>query len=115
MKPQRVSAPGAGSLIATLPHALADQQRGGCGLLGGALVGALAARGLSALDADLCRDAGRVVRTVESDLGVVRQVEALALRPFLQRRLGIGALGRGRAVELGPPMLAHDRARLVVP
>src|SRR5262245_17629682 len=114
MKPQRVSAPGAGSLIAPLPHALAHEQRGGGGLLGGTLVRPLAARRLAALDVHLGREARGVVGALALDLEIVRQVEALALRPFLQRRLGIGGLGGRRSLEPGAPVLTHHGARLVV-
>ena len=71
MKPQRVSPPArlgrpAQLICASSPHALARQQRGGGGLLGGALAGALAARGLAALDAHLGGEARRVVRARRS-------------------------------------------------
>ena len=45
---------------------------------------------------------------------IVRQIEALALRPLLQRRLGVGGLGCRRSLELAAPVPAHHRARLVV-
>ena len=54
MKPHRVPVSASVSGIgAALPHALARQQHGGSRLLGRPLAGALAARGLAALDAHL--------------------------------------------------------------
>ena len=112
MKPQRVSAVGlTGSLIwRRAPHALARQQRGGGRLLGRALAGALAARGLLALDAHLGGEARRVVGPLARDLDVVRQVEALALRPFLQGRLGVGGLDSA-APRAWPPQCVRTTSR----
>ena len=54
--PSRIVAASASAHLAlALPHAFARQQRGGGGLLRGALAGAFAARGLLALDAHLGR------------------------------------------------------------
>ncbi len=112
MKPQRVSgaarAPGHSSALA--PHALAREQRRGGGLLGGALAGTLAARGLLALDAHLGGEARRVVGALARDLLVLRQIEALALRPLLQGRLGVGGLGRASPRAWRPSACARSRA-----
>src|SRR5262245_34849913 len=109
MKPQRVSPAGpVGSsdicdIRAPLPYSFARQQRRGRSLLGGALARALAARGLAALDAHLGREDRRVVRALAVDLDVVGQLQALALHPLLQQRLGISRLRR-RAPEPARPV-----------
>src|SRR6476660_4208439 len=113
MKPQRVSGAGAWSLIGDPSHALAREQSGGGSLFRGALARAFAARGLRALDAHLGGEARCVIGALAGNLHVLRQVEALALRPLLQGGLGIGGLG-GRSLELGAPVRAHDIARLLV-
>ena len=92
------------------PYAFARQQRRGGGLLGGALARAFAARGLRALDAHLGGEARRVVGALARDLHVLRQVEALALRPLLQRGLGVGRLGRARPRAWRPSARARPRA-----
>src|SRR5581483_6916586 len=109
MKPQRVSPAGAGSLMGP-PHALARQQRSGGSLLGGALARPLTARRLGALDAHFGGEARGMVGAFTADLHVLRQVAALALGPFLPRRLGIRRRGR-RGLELVAPVGAHDLAR----
>src|SRR5262252_7075783 len=106
MKPQRVSGTGAASLMGASANAFAGKQGRGGGLLGGALAGAFAAGRLGALDANLGGEAGRMIGSLARHLHVVRQIEAFALSPLLQRRLGIGGLG-GRRFELGAPMRAH--------
>ena len=94
---------------ATLPHALAREQRGGGGLLGGALAGALATRGLAALDAHLGGEARGMVRPLAVDLHVGRQLQALALRPLLQQRFGVGGLRRRAADPARPSACARRR------
>src|SRR5262250_839962 len=106
MKPQRVSATVGASLIGASAHAFAGKEGLGGGLLRGALAGAFAAGRLGALDANLGGEAGRVIGSLARHLHVLGQVEAFALSPLLQRRLGIGGLRRS-AFELGAPMGPH--------
>src|SRR5215475_628723 len=113
MKPQRVSATGPTSLIGASAHTFAGEKGRGRRLLGGALAGALATGRFGALDANFGREAGRVIGSLARHLHVLRQLEALALGPLLQCRLGVGGLGR-RAFELGTPMGAHHITRLRV-
>src|SRR5215831_20362950 len=102
MKPQRVSGTGPTSLIGSSANTFAGEKGSGCRLLGGALAGAFAAGRFGALDANLGREAGRVIGSLACHLHVLRQLEALALGPLLQCRLGVGGLGS--AFELGSPM-----------
>src|SRR5262245_40209573 len=111
MKPQRVC--GITSLIGPSANAFAGEQGHGCRLLGGALAGAFATGRFGALDANLGREAGRGLGALARHLDVLRQLEAVALGPLLQCRLGIGGLGR-RALEFGPPVGAHHVARLLI-
>src|SRR5215510_2142341 len=113
MKPQRVSGTGPTSLIGPSAYAFAGEGGHGCCLLGGALAGAFATGRFGALDANLGREAGRVIGSLARHLHILWQLEALALGPLLQCRLGIGGLGR-RAFEFGPPMGAHHVTRLGV-
>src|SRR3990172_9045553 len=109
MKPKRVLS----AVSATSPHSLAHQKGRGGRLLCRPLACPFTARGLPALDAHLGGEAGRVIGPRSRNLGVVRQVEALSLGPFLQRRLGVGPFLL-RHLELGSPKRAHDVARLLV-
>src|SRR5262245_5770031 len=119
-KPQRVSASGAApgsagwaDIGAPLPHTLARQEGGGGRLLGRTLARPLPAGRLAALYPHLGREGGSVVRPLAVDLDVGRQLQALALHPLLQERLGVGRLGR-RAAEPRRPVSPHHVTRRLV-
>ena len=110
MKPQRVLPASCGlAHRPRSPYTLAREQRRRCGLLGRALAGALAACGLAALDADLGGEARARDRARRLHLDVARQIETLALRPFLQRRLGVGHLWP--AIANRPPQCVRTTSR----
>ena len=112
MKPQRVARPRpSGSLIWRRRHTPSRASSAVAAACSAARLLAPSPRaGLRALDAHLGGEARRVVGALAGDLDVVRQVEALALRPLLQRRLGIGRLGRASPRAWRPSARAPPRA-----
>src|SRR4051812_1253776 len=100
-KPQRVSpdAPGVDStVIAAAADAFAFDHYGGRDLLGGALGAAHAFCGRESRQIDGDPELRVVMRPGALDLAIHRRRQSLALRPFLQHRLGIAQR---------PPRLAH--------
>src|SRR3954470_19823331 len=100
-KPQRVSVgvPGAGStVIAAATHAFAFKHHGSRDLLGGTLRAADAFGRRQSRQIDGDAELRVVMRPGALDLAIDRCRQSLALRPFLQHRLGIAQR---------PPRLAH--------
>ena len=94
-----------------LPHAFARQQRRGGGLLGRALGGALAARRLRSLMRTSEVKRGAWSGPCGSPQRTAGRCETLALRPFLQGRLGVGASALAGAARPGLPTVRRTAAR----
>src|SRR5688572_1023596 len=80
-------------------------------LLGRALRRSLTARRLATADAHLGDEARCVVGSLAAHLDVFGQRQALALRPFLQRRLRVGTGARLMLVIIATPEAPDDGAR----
>src|SRR6202011_1942802 len=112
-KPQRVSTGGAAgpasltslSIIAATADPFAREHHGGSDLFGGALAAADAFGRRQAGQIDRDAELRIVVRPGALDFAVNRGRQSLALRPFLQHRLGIAQRPHRLAHPLGPVAL----------
>src|SRR4051812_45342437 len=112
-KPQAVAAgvtcSVASSIIAAAGHTFAFDHHGGRELFGGALAAADAFGRLQPRQIDRDPELRVVMRPGALDLAINRRRQSLALRPFLQHRLGIAQRPPRLAHPLGPVALDELR------
>src|SRR6202049_2539152 len=116
-KPQAVAAGavscGASSVIAAAGDAFARDHHGGCDLFSGAFAAADAFRRRQPRQFHGNPKLRIVMRSGAFDLAIDRRRQALALRPFLQHRLGIAQRPARLVHSLGPVAL-DERRRISV-
>src|SRR5258708_4863801 len=112
-KPQRVAgfaAPsGVSSIIAAAADTFARDHHGGCNLFGRALAAADAFGRLKPRQIHRDAELRIVMRPGALDLAIHRRRQSLALRPFLQHRLGVAQRPPRLAHPLGPVALDELR------
>src|SRR5258708_1642890 len=116
-KPQRVAtgtaSPGVSSIIAAAADAFARDHHGGCNLFGRALAAADAFGRLKPRQIHRDAELRIVMRPGALDLAIDRRRQSLALRPFLQHRLGVAQRPPRLAHPLGPVALDELRRRTI--